>query len=270
MTNSVLEVRSLASGYGDLRAVWDVSFAVPRASVFALLGRNGAGKTTTLRAIIGLNPLHGGDVLLDGVSIKDVEPYDRVKRGIAFVQEGKRIFRDLSVEDNLRMGLYSFAGSRKDEAERYEYAYEMFPALGTRRQRQAGVLSGGQQQMLAIAQALMPRPKVLLVDEPSAGLAPAIVGDVVEVLRKLRDDGLAVVLVEQSIELALAIASEAAVLDLGRVMFAGPCTGENASAKIREAYMGQVLKIAAAEAQGITIADAEHPDLAATPAARKP
>ena len=247
VTDPILEVKNLAAGYGDLRAVWDVSFSVRRASVFALLGRNGAGKTTTLRAISGLNSVQSGDVLLSGESVASLPPYKRVRLGIGSVQEGKRIFRELSVEDNLRLGLFTFAGSRAKTAERYEWAYETFPALASRRRRHAGLLSGGQQQMLAIAQALMPNPRVLLVDEPSAGLAPAIVGDVVEILARLRDQGLAIVLVEQSVDFALAIAAEVAVLDIGRITFAGSTSVAGAADAIRRAYMGEILTFAEAE-----------------------
>jgi branched-chain amino acid transport system ATP-binding protein len=249
----ILEVTNLATGYGDLRAVWDVSFRLEQGSVFALLGRNGAGKTTTLRAISGLNPVQAGDVAFEGASIKSLPPYERIRRGIGFVQEGKRIFRDQSVEDNLRMGLFTFKGSRAEVAARYEWAYETFPALATRKKRQAGLLSGGQQQMLAIAQAIMPGPRVLLVDEPSAGLAPAIVGDVVDILAKLRDEGLAIVLVEQSVDFALAIAADVAVLDIGRVTYAGSTSTPGAPDAIRSAYMGELLSIAEAESEGAAL-----------------
>jgi len=251
----ILEVTNLATGYGDLRAVWDVSFTLEAGSVFALLGRNGAGKTTTLRAISGLNPVQGGDVLLRGQSVKSLQPYERVRRGIGFVQEGKKIFPDLSVEKNLRLGLFTFRGSRSEVNERYEWAYETFPALATRKTRQAGLLSGGQQQMLAIAQALMPQPDVLLVDEPSAGLAPAIVGDVVDILRRLRDSGLGIVLVEQSVDFALAIAAKVTVLDMGRVTFAGATDTPGAPDAIRTAYMGEILELAEAERRGAALAE---------------
>jgi branched-chain amino acid transport system ATP-binding protein len=244
----ILQVTSLASGYGDLRAVWDVSFAVRPGTVFALLGRNGAGKTTALRAIAGLNPIQAGSVSLNGDQINSLPAYERVRRGIGFVQEGKRIFPELSVDENLRLGAFTFRGSRAEVAGRYKRAYEMFPALASRKTRTAGLLSGGQQQMLAIAQALMPEPRVLLVDEPSAGLAPAIVGDVVKVLAALRDEGLAIVLVEQSVDLALALATEVAVLDLGRVTWEGSTTAPGASDDIRKAYMGELLAIQDAEA----------------------
>jgi branched-chain amino acid transport system ATP-binding protein len=248
MTNTpMLEVESLATGYGDLRVVWDVSLQVRSGEVFALLGRNGAGKTTTLRAIAGLNPTQHGSVKLRGESVDALQPYERVRRGLGYVQEGKRIFRELSVEDNLRLGLHTFRGNRAEIKERYERAYETFPVLASRKTRHAGLLSGGQQQMLAIAQALMPNPSVLLVDEPSAGLAPAIVGDVVTTLARLRDEGLAIVLVEQSVDFALAIAADVSVIDLGRVSYSGSTSEPGASAAIRSAYMGELLKIAQAE-----------------------
>ncbi len=250
----ILEVTNLATGYDDLRAVWDVSFRLEAGTVFALLGRNGAGKTTTLRAIAGLNPVQAGDVSYRGESIKSLPPYERVRRGIGFVQEGKRIFSELSVEKNLRLGLFTFTGSRAEAKERYEWAYDTFPALGERKTRMAGLLSGGQQQMLAIAQALMPNPQVLLVDEPSAGLAPAIVEDVVEILRKLRDGNLGIVLVEQSVDFALAIAANVAVLDIGRVTYSGMTDAPGAPDAIRTAYMGNLIEVAEAESQGAAAA----------------
>ncbi|MET7397201.1 ABC transporter ATP-binding protein [Dactylosporangium sp. NPDC005572] len=239
--SDILDVRNLATGYGDLRVVWDVSFTVQAGEVLALLGRNGAGKTTVLRAITGLNRLHAGRIEFDGHDLGRTPPYKRIARGIGIVQENKRLIGDLSVEENLRLGAHVRRWRRPALTSRLEWAYDMFPALADRRGAPAAMLSGGQQQMLAIAQALMPEPRLLLVDEPSAGLAPAIVGDVLSSLALLRETGMAIVLVEQSVDFALALASHVVVIDLGRVVLAAPADDrDELRAQVRDAYLGLV------------------------------
>jgi branched-chain amino acid transport system ATP-binding protein len=233
----VLIVDSLASGYGDLRAVWDVSFSALPGEVVVILGRNGAGKTTTLRAIVGLNPLLHGTIRFMGDDIGRLRTHDRARRGMALVQEGKRIFRRRTVEQNLMVGAYRLGLSKAELREAIEVAYTRFPALKTYRTSPGGSLSGGQQQMLAIAQALMGQPKLLLIDEPSGGLAPAIVSGMMETIRGLAKEGTAVVLVEQAVEQAVAIADRVVVMDLGRIALdqRGPIEDIDA---VRQAYLG--------------------------------
>ncbi|MFF5234355.1 ABC transporter ATP-binding protein [Dactylosporangium sp. NPDC000521] len=235
---STLEVQAIACGYGDLRVVTDATLSVDAGSVTALLGRNGAGKTTTLRAVAGLNRITSGRATLDGVDLAAMPAYRRARAGIAYVQEGKRIFRSRTVEENLLLGTYA-ARSTARGRELMGEMYERFPLLAERRKLRAAQLSGGQQQMLAIAQALIADPRVLLLDEPSAGLAPAIVGQVLDVIRDLRTRGLAVLLVEQAVEFALAAADRVVVLNLGRTVHSGQATDTGLREAIRRAYMAE-------------------------------
>ncbi|WP_238010607.1 ABC transporter ATP-binding protein [Dactylosporangium sp. AC04546] len=237
---STLELRQLATGYGDLRVVTDATLEVEAGSVTALLGRNGAGKTTTLRAVAGLNKITSGAATLDGTDLAALPAYRRARAGIAYVQEGKRIFRSRTVEENLRLGTYAGRSAARGR-ELTGQMYERFPLLAERRKLRAAQLSGGQQQMLAIAQALVADPRVLLLDEPSAGLAPAIVGQVLDVIRDLRARGLAVLLVEQAVEFALAAADRVVVLNLGRTVYSGQATDTGLREAIRRAYMAEEL-----------------------------
>lgn len=238
--SEILGVRNLATGYGDLRVVWDVSFSVEQGEVLALLGRNGAGKTTVLRAIMGLNPVHTGHIEFDGKDLGRLPTYGRIRRGIGFVQEGKRLIGDMTVEENLHLGAHIRRYGRVELAQRLDWAYDMFPILRERRTTLAAMLSGGQQQMLAIAQALMPEPRLLLVDEPSAGLAPAIVGDVLASLVRLRETGMSIILVEQSVDFALSLASHVVVVDLGHLVLASPADAHGVRDAVRQAYLGRV------------------------------
>jgi branched-chain amino acid transport system ATP-binding protein len=233
---SILELTHLRTGYGDLEVVTDATFRAEPRRVTALLGRNGAGKTTTLRAVTGLNRVMGGTVTLDGKDISTVAPHRRARLGIAYVQEGKRVFRSRTVEENLTLG--SFASTRRRrESEVRDEMYDRFPVLGERRRLRAAQLSGGQQQMLAIAQALVAQPGVLLLDEPSAGLAPSVVGDVLDVIKDLREQGLAIVLVEQAVEFALAAADSVVVLNVGRTVYEGRADEPGLRDAIQRAYM---------------------------------
>jgi branched-chain amino acid transport system ATP-binding protein len=238
--SELLSVRNLATGYGDLRVVWDVSFRVETGGVTALLGRNGAGKTTILRAIMGLNPVHLGHIAFNGKDLGRLPAYERARLGIGFVQEGKRLIATMTVEENLRLGAHVRRWDRGATARRIDWAFDMFPVLRDRRTSLAAMLSGGQQQMLAIAQALMPEPRLLLVDEPSAGLAPAIVGDVLASLGRLRELGTSIVLVEQSVDFALALASHVVVVDLGHLVLSAPAGTDGLRAAVRDAYLGRV------------------------------
>lgn len=213
-----LEINDLQVAYGDLVAVWGVSLQLRPGSIAALVGRNGAGKTTLLSGIAGLLPARSGRVTLSGQDVSGLPPWKRVRRGLAIVQEGKRVFRNLTVRENLAIGLAGQDGGRGESEQTLKALYERFPMLGERPSERAGALSGGQQQMLAIATALAARPRVLLVDEPSSGLAPVVVDRVFELLEQLKSEGLAILLVEQLVEEVLGgIADEVIVMDRGRV-----------------------------------------------------
>jgi branched-chain amino acid transport system ATP-binding protein len=202
-----------------------------------LIGPNGAGKSSTLHAIMGSAPITGGDVRLDGTSIVGRRPEDVARRGIALVPEGRRIFGELTVEENLRLGLAGRSANKNGDG--LARAHELFPILREFRSRQAGVLSGGQQQQLAIGRALAADPEILLLDEPSLGLAPKVVSNVLELIRGLRDDaGLTIVLVEQNARSALAIADTGIVLNLGAVVASAPASALAADDALRRHYLG--------------------------------
>ncbi|GAA4545107.1 ABC transporter ATP-binding protein [Pseudonocardia xishanensis] len=235
---AALAVRDLATGYGDLRVVRNVSFEVHPGRVTALLGRNGAGKTSTLRAVAGLNPVSAGTVQLDGADISKLATHRRIRLGIAFVQEGKRVLHRQTVEQNLLLGGFGHSRRRSALASSVDEIYELFPMLADRRGLLAGALSGGQQQMLAIGTALMTRPRVLLLDEPSGGLAPVVVAEVLDRITELKTTGLAILLVEQAVEAALRVADDVAVLESGRVALAGSAPDLDDLELLRGAYFG--------------------------------
>jgi branched-chain amino acid transport system ATP-binding protein len=235
----LLEVRNLVTGYGDIRVVWDVSLSVQPGKITALLGRNGAGKTTTLRAIAGLNRIGGGSVLFKGDDISKLAAHKRVRRGIGFVQEGKRIFHRRTVYENLLLGGYSLGLRRSQLPVEVERIFELFPALKNRAKTPASSLSGGQQQMVAIGQALMAKPTLLMLDEPSGGLAPSVVAEVMNTVTGLTERGLGIVLVEQAVESAVAVADDIVVLDIGRVVLHRKAGEVNDLQLLREAYFGR-------------------------------
>ncbi|MFF0575871.1 ABC transporter ATP-binding protein [Streptosporangium saharense] len=239
----MLSAVGVTGGYGDLRVLWGVDVAVRPGRTTVVLGRNGAGKTSLLCAVAGLLPtVSQGTVTLDGRDLGGVPAHRRVRAGLALVQENKRVFHARTVEENLLLGGYALGGlSLRSTARRaaLEQAYQRFPILAERRRAPAGSLSGGQQQMLAIGQALMPGPKLLMLDEPSAGLAPAIVDEVLTMVAALRDEGLSILLVEQRVENALAIADDVVVMENGRVVTSGPKAGFDDGAVIREVYLGR-------------------------------
>lgn len=225
-----------------VRVLFGVSLEVGAGAVVALLGPNGAGKTTTLRAITGLLDVHNGeitkgDVSLEGERIGGAAPESNVARGIAQVMEGRRIFPELTVEENLKAGGYLAPAPRiKEDLERF---YERFPILGERRRQAAGYLSGGEQQMLAIARSLMSRPKLLLLDEPSLGLAPRIVQDVAALIADLNErDGVAILLVEQNAAMALDLSSHGYLMENGRIVLDGPSADLKADKDVQEFYLG--------------------------------
>jgi branched-chain amino acid transport system ATP-binding protein len=211
---TALEVKELQVAYGAVSAVRGLSLTVERGEIVGLIGPNGAGKSTTLHAIIGLAPASGGDILLDGRSIRGRVPEAIARSGIALVPEGRRIFAELTVEENLRLGL---AARRPGAATELDDVYELFPVVREMRGRHAGALSGGQQQQLAIARALVARPDVLLLDEPSLGLAPSVVSVVFDALVAIRDRGLAVLLVEQRAQRTVALADRSYLLANGEI-----------------------------------------------------
>ncbi len=233
-----LQVEAIDVGYGHVGVLQQVSVDIPAGSIVALVGSNGAGKSTLLRAISGLLKPSRGRIVLDGADIAGLRPDRIVDAGVLHVAEGRRLFRQQSVADNLELGLYGSRLGRAGEDERYRLVFDLFPILGERRQSRAGVLSGGQQQMLAIAQALMRDPRVLMLDEPSLGLAPVIVDQVLDVIVRLRAAGTTIVLVEQMVERALEIADYAYVLQNGRIAGHGPAATLAASDLVKNAYIG--------------------------------
>jgi branched-chain amino acid transport system ATP-binding protein len=240
----MLRVESLRASYGDLLVLHDIAIEVPSASVTLMLGRNGAGKTTLLHSLAGLHRSHGR-IDLDGRELGGLPSHKRIEAGIGIVQEGKRIFKGRTVHENLLLGGYTVARrggwltGKRAVRPRVEQAYERFPMLASRRSMVAGRLSGGQQQMLAIAQALITEPTVLLLDEPSAGLAPVIAQEVFALVRDLADNGMAVLLVEQVIESSLNVADTVAVLDGGRVISQGVASEFNEARIVEHLYAGR-------------------------------
>lgn len=238
-TTPILSVRNLGTGYGDLRVVWDVSFDVWPGELTVLLGRNGAGKTSTLRAVTGLNKVSAGTVEIDGREVSRTSPHARVRGGMAYVQEGKRVFHAQTIEQNLLLGGYTRKLKRSRLRAEVERIYELFPILGEKRALVAGSMSGGQQQMLAIGQALMAQPRLLLLDEPSGGLAPVIVNEVMSRVAELKETGIGILLVEQAVEASVAIADHVTVLDMGRGVLSARADEVSDMSILRDAYFGK-------------------------------
>jgi len=233
----VLEVKDLTTTYGPVTALDGVSLSVPAGKVTAVLGANGAGKTTLLRTVSGLVRSRSGSVLLDGQDITRVQVEEMVRRGMAHVPEGRGVIAELTVEENLRLG--SLFRKDADAEERIEEVYTQFPPLDSRRKRSAHTLSGGERQMLVVGRALLAKPKVLLLDEPSLGLAPLIVNQIFTLVRHLVDStGLAVLLVEQNAKSALGIADTGVVLNLGKVVATDDARALAADEGLRHAYLG--------------------------------
>ncbi len=232
----MLRVEGLRSAYGRIEAIKGVELEVRAGEIVALIGANGAGKTTLLRAISGVQPISAGTILFEGERIDTLPPHARVARGIAQVPEGRQVFGPLSVEDNLRLG--AFRRGAEHAAEGLAEVYALFPVLAEKRRLPAAGLSGGQQQMLAIGRALMSRPRLLLLDEPSMGLAPLLVDQILEAVVALRARSLTVLLVEQNAAAALAIADRGYVLETGRVAHEGEARALLRDPRLREAYLG--------------------------------
>jgi len=231
-----LSIRNLEVRYGDLIGVADVSLDVPLGSVVALVGSNGAGKTTLLRAISGVQPISGGSIQFADQTIDSLPAHQRVARGIAQVPEGRQVFAPLSVEDNLQLG--AFTRTDKEIRADLDQVYSTFPVLAERRNTVAGALSGGQQQMLAIGRALMARPKLMLLDEPSMGLAPVLVEQIFSIINGLKQRGLTILLVEQNANAALAIADRGYVIETGRIVMSGLGRELSNDPRVRHAYLG--------------------------------
>ncbi len=234
----MLQVSHLSVAYGAIHAVDGVSFAVPAGGIVTLIGGNGAGKTTTLRALSGLLRARGGSVMFDGADITRLPPHEIVARGLGHVPEGRMIFANLTVDENLAMGAYLQRDKARVAANR-DYVYGVFPRLAERLRQSAGTLSGGEQQMLAIGRALMGNPKFLMLDEPSLGLAPRLVGTIFEKIQEInRRHGLTILLVEQNARLALEVSSHAYVLETGQVAMSGPSAELRTDPRLKAAYLG--------------------------------
>jgi branched-chain amino acid transport system ATP-binding protein len=233
----VLEAEGLHVAYGDAPALWDVSLRIGDGELVAVVGPNGAGKTTLINAIAGLQPIREGRVRFQGVDLGRAAPHEICRHGIALVPEGRRLWTAMSVEENLDMGCYAPA-ARAHRDESLERVFTLFPLLRERRRQRAGSLSGGQQQMLAIGRALMARPRLLLLDEPSLGLAPAVVDHVFEIIAAIHGGGISILLVEQNAARALATAERAYVLEEGRVVSEGRASELLDQPHVRQAYLG--------------------------------
>jgi len=233
----LLELRGLEVRYGGIRAVRGIDLSVGAGELVCLIGGNGAGKTSTLKAISGLLPLAAGSLHYDGAEIGALPVHERPRRGLVMVPEGRGIFAQLTVAENLAMGAYT----RRDRGIQadLEHQYETFPRLAERRAQVAGTLSGGEQQMLAMARALMTRPRLLLLDEPSMGLAPLMVMRIFEVVRAIAKQGVTILLVEQNARLALEVAARGYVMESGAITLAGDAQSLLGDARVREAYLGE-------------------------------
>ncbi len=232
----MLEVRGLTAGYGSATVLRGVDLAVPRGGCVCLLGANGAGKTTTMRALSGLLRVRAGRVLVEGRDITDLPPEARLEAGLAMVPEGRRVFAPLTVAENLAIGAYRADPAAARRAR--EHVLALFPRLAERLSQEAGTLSGGEQQMLAIGRALMGGPRILLLDEPSMGLAPMVVRDIFRTIAALNAEGLTILLAEQNARLALRVAQQGAVLAEGTVAVRGTSAELAADEAVREAYLG--------------------------------
>ena len=233
----ILEARSLHVAYGDAPALWDISLRVEKGEIVSVLGPNGAGKTTLVNTIARLLPIRKGQLDFDGAEVTGLAAQAMCDRGVALIPEGRRLFVKLTVEENLELGSYRRA-ARAARNQSIERIYAMFPILRERRRQIAGTMSGGQQQMLAIGRALMAQPRLLLIDEPSLGLAPVVVEQVFETIRAIHQSGVSILLIEQNVTKALAVAQRAYVLEGGRIVTEGGPDDLRAQPHFREAYLG--------------------------------
>jgi branched-chain amino acid transport system ATP-binding protein len=233
----MLDVKNIDVYYDDAQALWDVSFSVNQGEIVTLVGSNGAGKSTTLKAISGLVPPSSGEILLEGNRIDRAPAHSIVEMGIAQIPEGRRLWPGLSVQENLELGAY-IPAARAVRGETMEWVFQLFPLLRKRRLQLAGTLSGGEQQMLAIGRGLLSRPKLLILDEPSLGLAPLLVDEVFETIQKINGEGMTILLVEQNVNHALAISNRGYVLETGRIVISGSGKELLADEHVKMAYLG--------------------------------
>jgi len=233
----MLSLAAVSAGYGSFQALFGVSLDVPQGEAVGVIGPNGAGKTTLMRVISGLIPMREGAMTLEGISVAGLAAHRMVEQGIAHVPENRRLFPRLSVEENLRIGAF-IPQARRRFAGQLDWVYHLFPRLKDRREQLAGTLSGGEQQMCAIGRALMSKPKLLLMDEPSAGLAPLVVQQVFELVRRIRAEGLTVLIVEQNVQQVLDVVDRAYLLEVGSIKLAGTSGELKGNDFIRKSYMG--------------------------------
>lgn len=234
----MLEIKNLSVFYGGIKALKDVTFSVAEKKIVTLIGANGAGKTTTLRSIVSLVEPAGGHIYFEGEDITHMSTREIVAKGIVLVPEGRHVFPNLTVMENLKMGAYL----RKDAAainKDYEYIFELFPRLKERSWQMAGTLSGGEQQMLAVGRALMARPKLIMMDEPSLGLAPLVVKDIFKIISQINAQGVTVLLIEQNANAALKLADRGFVMELGKITLSGSGEELLKNEKVRAAYLGK-------------------------------
>jgi len=237
LANRLLEIKGLDVFYGDVQAVWDVSLYVDEGTIVTLVGANGAGKSTLLKTISGIIPSEKGEILFSGKSVTNLPPQDIVDMGISHVPEGRRLFSNLTVFENLKLGAYT-PRARRNLDQSLIQAYDLFPVLRNRRNQKAGSLSGGEQQMLAIARAMMSRPRILMLDEPSLGLSPMLVRTMFELIMTLNKQKVTILLVEQNIHQALKIADRAYVIKNGKIALTGGGEELLANPEVQKAYIG--------------------------------
>lgn len=233
----MLELRNIDVFYGDIQVVWDFSFTVGRGEIAALIGANGAGKSTILKTISGIVKPTRGKILFDGKEIQHMEPYELVETGLAHVPEARRLFVEMTVDENLDMGSLK-GNAKKLREDSKNMVFELFPRLKERRRQLGGTLSGGEQQMLAIGRGLMSKPTLIMFDEPSLGLAPILVRDIFEIIKKIRAEGTTVLIVEQNVKQTLAIADRAYVLATGNLVLEGTGASLLDNEHVRTAYLG--------------------------------
>ena len=233
----MLKLAAVSAGYGSFQALFGVSLEVARGEAVGVIGPNGAGKTTLMRVISGMLPMNDGAMTLEGQAIGGLPAHEIIEHGIAHVPENRRLFPRLTVEENLRVGAY-IPAARARFAEQLDYVYNLFPRLKDRRMQAAGTMSGGEQQMCAIGRALMSKPKVLLMDEPSAGLAPLVVQQVFDLVGRIRAEGLTVLIVEQNVQQVLEVVDRAYLLEVGAIKLSGTSTELKGNSFIRESYLG--------------------------------
>lgn len=238
MSDSLLEVKNIKAGYGEVQVLWDVNFSIEKGAISCIVGSNGAGKTTLLRALSGLIPLWGGEFIFNGSSISGLPAKNILNAGIAHVPEGRRLFKGLTVRDNLLLGAYLRKDSRSEINQDLEWIYSLFPILAERSSQDATTLSGGEQQMCAIGRGLMARPKLLLIDELSLGLAPRAVEKLTDSLIAINKQGLSILLVEQDVMTAFDLSSYGVVIETGKVTLSGTTVYLSEEPRVREAYLG--------------------------------